>query len=243
MNTGDRIRSLRTSKGLTLEDVAKAAGTIKQTIYKYEHGVVENIPQDRINAIAAVLGTTPEYLLCLTDDPYPMDPRLIEVFRKRLAAEILLHDSANLEAEFGTPKPYENVLEGTVPLTLGLAYTIADKMCVSLDYLLGFTDSPHAHILSIPHRRELPELDGFEEKLEEAEEELLAVVRRICGMSYFSISKDVASGRFTQIWNPEKIKKVMEFLLKNEESLSLMVDVIEKKKETPSEDNDWLSDI
>jgi len=69
MNTGERLKYLRVSKGLTQDEVAIAIGTIKQTIYKYEHGIVSNIPLERIFALASVLGTTPAYLLCLTDDP------------------------------------------------------------------------------------------------------------------------------------------------------------------------------
>lgn len=73
MNTGDRIRYLRTQKKLTLDEVAASLGTIKQTIYKYEHGVVTNISDDKITALAKILDTTPAYLRCLIDDP---DPKL-----------------------------------------------------------------------------------------------------------------------------------------------------------------------
>lgn len=72
MNTGERLKFLRNSKKLTLDEVAAAVGTIKQTIYKYEHNIVSNIPRDRIDALATFLDTTPAYLLCLTDDPNPI---------------------------------------------------------------------------------------------------------------------------------------------------------------------------
>lgn len=71
MTTGERLKFLRNSKKLTLDEVAAAAGTIKQTIYKYEHNIVTNIPKERIEVLASILETTPAYLLCLVDDPDP----------------------------------------------------------------------------------------------------------------------------------------------------------------------------
>ena len=37
--------------------------TKRQTISKYENGIVTNIPSDRIEEIARILDTTPEYIL------------------------------------------------------------------------------------------------------------------------------------------------------------------------------------
>ncbi len=63
MTIGERIKAAREAKGATLEEVANAAHTIKQTIYKYEKGVVTNIPSDKIEAIASFLGVTESYLM------------------------------------------------------------------------------------------------------------------------------------------------------------------------------------
>lgn len=73
MNTGDRIKYLREEKGLTLTELGEAVGTTKQTIYKYENGIVTNIPLDRLGKLAGVLDTTPAYLCEWTDDPYDYD--------------------------------------------------------------------------------------------------------------------------------------------------------------------------
>lgn len=64
MNKGERIKLLRESKGLTQEELAKRLNTTKQTIFKYEKGVITNIPSDRIEAMAKIFETTPEYILC-----------------------------------------------------------------------------------------------------------------------------------------------------------------------------------
>lgn len=63
MAKGERIKQLRIEKKITQEEMAKRLNTTKQTISKYEKGIVTNIPSDRIEAMATLLGTTPEYIL------------------------------------------------------------------------------------------------------------------------------------------------------------------------------------
>lgn len=63
MTKGERIKRLRKEKGITQEEMAKALKTTKQTISKYEKGIVTNIPSDRIEALSKLLETTPEYIL------------------------------------------------------------------------------------------------------------------------------------------------------------------------------------
>ncbi len=60
---GKRIKALRKQKGLTLEGLAELIGTSKQTVCKYEKGVIATIPYDKIVAIATALDTTPAELL------------------------------------------------------------------------------------------------------------------------------------------------------------------------------------
>ena len=63
MTKGERIKQLRIEKKITQEEMAKALNTTKQTISKYEKGIVTNIPSDRIEAMSKLLETTPEYIL------------------------------------------------------------------------------------------------------------------------------------------------------------------------------------
>lgn len=63
MPKGERIKRLRKEKGITQLEMAKLLSTTKQTISKYEKGIVTNIPSDRIEAMARILDTTPEYIL------------------------------------------------------------------------------------------------------------------------------------------------------------------------------------
>lgn len=54
MSVGGNIRTLRIAKGMTQEELGKSIGTTKQNIYKYEKGIVENIPFRRLRKLAAV---------------------------------------------------------------------------------------------------------------------------------------------------------------------------------------------
>lgn len=63
MKLGERIRFLREKVGMTQTALADASGTTKQNIYKYETGIITNIPSDRVEAIAVALQTTPAYLM------------------------------------------------------------------------------------------------------------------------------------------------------------------------------------
>ena len=60
---GLRIKELRHKAGLTQTDLAKLIGVSKQNLYKYENGIITNIPSDKIEALAHVLNTTPAYLM------------------------------------------------------------------------------------------------------------------------------------------------------------------------------------
>lgn len=66
---GERIKVQRMSKNITQEDLAKKIGVTKQAIYKYENGIVTNIPLDRLEQIASALSVSSAYLMGWTDDP------------------------------------------------------------------------------------------------------------------------------------------------------------------------------
>jgi len=57
------LKELRRKAGLTLEEVAERLGTSKQTIHRYENGVIANIPHEKIERLAEVLGATPAELM------------------------------------------------------------------------------------------------------------------------------------------------------------------------------------
>ena len=58
-----KLRELRLRNNLTQEELANMISTTKQTIYKYETGIITNIPSDKIELLAKALKTTPSYLM------------------------------------------------------------------------------------------------------------------------------------------------------------------------------------
>lgn len=63
MSIGDRIKALRIKNDLSQIDLAEKISSTKQAIYKYEKGIVTNIPSDKLQEIARALHTTPAYLM------------------------------------------------------------------------------------------------------------------------------------------------------------------------------------
>ena len=68
MDKGERIKSLRESKDITQTELAEMIGTTKQNVYKYENGIVTNIPSDKIELMAEKFDVSPAYLMGWTDE-------------------------------------------------------------------------------------------------------------------------------------------------------------------------------
>lgn len=68
MNIGDRIKSMRIKMNLTQDELAASIKSTKQTIHKYENGIISNIPAGKIKIIAEKLQTTPSYLMGWDED-------------------------------------------------------------------------------------------------------------------------------------------------------------------------------
>ena len=68
MKIGERIRAERRRLKLSQDEVAAALETTKQAIYKYEKGIVENIPPEKVERMAELFGVTPAYLIGWSED-------------------------------------------------------------------------------------------------------------------------------------------------------------------------------
>lgn len=68
MDFKDRLRELRLSRGLTLQQVADYVGLQKAAIYKYEHGLTVNPKRSLIEKLAVLFQVSPSYLLGINDD-------------------------------------------------------------------------------------------------------------------------------------------------------------------------------
>ncbi len=58
-----KLKELRKLRGMTLDELAGKVGTSKQTIHRYENGVIANVPPERVESLASALGTTPSELM------------------------------------------------------------------------------------------------------------------------------------------------------------------------------------
>lgn len=63
MNIGERLRWRRKELNMTLEEVAQTVNVSRQTLSRYENGIISNIPSDKIEALAKALKTSPAYIM------------------------------------------------------------------------------------------------------------------------------------------------------------------------------------
>ena len=68
MDMGQKIKSLREEKGMTLEELGNIVGVGKSTVRKWETGMIANMKRDKIAKIANALGVEPAYLMGWEDN-------------------------------------------------------------------------------------------------------------------------------------------------------------------------------
>lgn len=88
------IRREREKAGISQTDFAKMIKVTKQTLYKYEQGIITNIPSDKIEEIANALGVSPSYIMGweeTTEEPAPK--------RKGITIPVLGHVAAGIPIE------------------------------------------------------------------------------------------------------------------------------------------------
>ena len=71
MNLGEKIKYFREKKKMTQEEVAAAVDTTPQNIYKYEKGIVTNIPLAKLSKLAELFEVTPWELAGWEGAPAP----------------------------------------------------------------------------------------------------------------------------------------------------------------------------
>jgi len=60
---GKRLKKSRKENNLTLEKAGSFVGTTKQNLYKYENGIITNIPSDKIELLAQLYKVSAPYLM------------------------------------------------------------------------------------------------------------------------------------------------------------------------------------
>lgn len=67
-SVGLRIKEVRESKGITAAELARKANMKKQSVYKYERGIIRNIPYTTVKRIADALDVNPAYIVGWSKD-------------------------------------------------------------------------------------------------------------------------------------------------------------------------------
>lgn len=63
MPIGQRIKTLRKQRGMSIDDLAIKLGKNRTTVYRYENGDIENLPLDILDPLAKALDSNPAYLM------------------------------------------------------------------------------------------------------------------------------------------------------------------------------------
>jgi len=92
MTLGEKIHSLRISRNMTMDDLAREIGVQRSAVNKYEKGMVVNLKRSTISSLCRVFNVPSSYLL--DDDPTELssdEHHLIAAYR---AAEPVIREAA-----------------------------------------------------------------------------------------------------------------------------------------------------
>lgn len=67
MTIGERIRTKREEYNISQTELASRVGITKQSLYKYEKGIITNIPSDTIERLSEALYCSPAYIMGWSD--------------------------------------------------------------------------------------------------------------------------------------------------------------------------------
>lgn len=94
---GDNIRKFREACGYSQTELAEMLGIKKQTLFKYEHNIVTNVPLNMVEKIAAVLSIDPAVLTGWSRSP---ETRYMEYLKK--LARLDADDRARIDERVDT---------------------------------------------------------------------------------------------------------------------------------------------
>ena len=88
---GSALKRIRKEKGLTLEALATMVGTSRQTIHRYEAGIITNVPHKMVSDLARALDVQPSVLMgweAEIGEKYPESVMPISVKRLPILGDI-----------------------------------------------------------------------------------------------------------------------------------------------------------
>jgi len=130
---GERLKEARLSKGFTLEELAKKVRTSKQTISRYEKGEIKNIPYEKIETIAIVLGIDPYSLFTWEQATNSLENSINQNNSIVMLNDVKLYNAPLFEsvsAGFGVTAVNEIV--GYIPVIICSDDEAADTICIKV---------------------------------------------------------------------------------------------------------------
>lgn len=80
MTVGQTLRNLREKNNMTLDEVAKKLGVTRQTLHKYETGIISNIPLSKIEELSKIYMVNPAFITGWEDLPEPPQEEKEDMF-------------------------------------------------------------------------------------------------------------------------------------------------------------------
>ena len=152
MTTGDRIKQLRNTLGMSQEELGQKVGVKKAAINKYETGIVVNLKRSVIDKLSAALQTTPAYLMGWeeekTNAPLDIPPNFPA--RLRYLREQKGETQEQLAEAMGyTPKDIDAWENGTLEADFKTKVQLASHFNSTMDFLTG--NDPNKNIVVALH--------------------------------------------------------------------------------------------
>ena len=134
---GERIRHLREELGISQKDLAEAIGTQSQNLYKYEQNIIENIPSDKVEALADALRVSPSYIMGWDLNSAPANSGIPERLHSLRESRGLTLDQVGeyIGVNRATILRYEN---GNIDISRPVAIKLAELYGVSPSYIMCF---------------------------------------------------------------------------------------------------------
>ena len=88
MTFADRLKELRTERNMSLNDIAVILDIQRATVYKYEHGLITNIPPDKVHKLAKLFGVSRPYMMGWSDERGLNPEKNIDIVAEKMSVPV-----------------------------------------------------------------------------------------------------------------------------------------------------------
>lgn len=143
LKIGELIKSARTERGLTQEELGRLVGVQKSAVAKWENGRVSEIKRSKLNRLTKALNLSPTLLLECEDTRSNVKKVSSFAERLRMAMEFTGKRQIDLSSETGIDKgSMSNYLSGRYEPKQEAVHLLAGALDVPDMWLLGYAVPP-----------------------------------------------------------------------------------------------------